>query len=100
VKKKLGSCLVLLALVVGCRGQVTLSKATETTIVAANAAYGLSVEACDIREKQIIDRQNTSEAQDQADMARVRATCDHIFRAFETVRTAVPYVKQLEDMKL
>lgn len=64
----------------------TLHAATESAISAADASYMLAIEVCDAKEKAIIARQGSTELEDLADMAKVRASCDAIFAAFEQIR--------------
>ena len=80
-------------------GPQTLGKAAMATVVAANTAYKLTVETCDEREKRILARPPTTEAADRAAIEDVRATCDQLFSVFETARTLVPLVKNLEAVK-
>ena len=97
--------LVALLIATGCGGaNQTFEQAADATFRAANAAYGLSVEVCDAKEKAIVARScgvltpEQCEERDKADMVKVREVCDKIFIAFDSVRQAAPAVEQLGQL--
>lgn len=104
------ACLTAVLLIVcgcGAGGKPSLEVATAATIQAADLAYGLSVEACDAKEKLIIGRvcpleqtPEQCETRDREDMMKVREVCDKIYAAFEGVRKATPALKQLSKLEL
>lgn len=72
----------------GCSGSQTpaVNQAVTVAIKSADAAYALSVEACDAHERWIVERSGTSAEQDEADMEKVRDACDAIFETFNDIR--------------
>jgi hypothetical protein len=93
---------VFLLLSVSCTGanKPTIHQVALATIYAADKAYGVSVEVCDAKEKQIIARTGSTEERDTQDMAHVRAICDKIFEAFDGARKVAPLVEQLDKLEL
>lgn len=59
---------------------------TVTDIV--DPSYSAVVTACDAREAVVVERQNTTQAEDEAAIAEIRTQCDLVFSGFETVRQA------------
>jgi hypothetical protein len=95
--------LVFVCALAGCGGAAQKAPlyTTVTAIgVSTDAAYGVTVEVCDARERAIVARAGSSEADDARDLARVRAACDQLYMLFEAVRVghsqALPAVELLE----
>lgn len=71
-----------------------LHTAMNSVTDAVDPAYSLAVAACDSREGLIVARSGTTLSQDRDDLRSVRAQCDDVFDAFETVRQAQQVARQ------
>lgn len=90
---------LLLLLSGGC-SSITFPEATGASIEAANVAQRLAVEACDARERQIVERQGSTQQKDEADIAEVRSVCDQIFEVLLATERLAPLVQKLHGMEL
>lgn len=83
-----------------CSGQSkpTLGQALRATVAATNVTYGLAVELCDRKEREIVERAPTTLEQDKADLAHVREVCDKLFNVFENARQLHLLVAELEAL--
>lgn len=84
----------------GAGAQGGLEQAIHGATVSVDIVYAATVQICDAKEKQIIDRQGTTEAQDIRDIGKVRAVCDQIFTAVDNMRRLGPRLAQLRALDL
>ncbi len=52
----------------------------------ADPSYGMAVTTCDARARQIIDRQGTTQEEDEAAFSQLQSRCNATFEAFQTIR--------------
>ena len=80
----------------GASERATAHSALNVVTDVADPSYELAVDTCHELEMAIVRRESTR-AEDDADIARVRETCDAVFAGFEAVRIAQREARALVD---